>query len=111
MYIVATLSVPLFLQKYMVNTRHILARDPTSGHALITCISELGTGLLIHCQLTILICKYEYKLCNFLHPAVTPPPQILSSATCSQTPTLLCSFRVRDKVSQPYRTTGKTTVL
>jgi hypothetical protein len=46
-----------------------------------------------------------------LHNSKYPKIQIFSSAPCSQTPSMRSSLNVRDKVSHPYKATGKIIVL
>jgi hypothetical protein len=55
----------------------------------------------------LLIMQFSKTFPPFHHSLV----QIYSSASCSQTPCLSSSHIVRDKVSYPYRTTGKIIVL
>jgi hypothetical protein len=53
-------------------------------------------------------------LCSFLKPPITSSlfgPNILLGKLFSDTLSLCSSLNVRDQVSHPYRTTGKTTVL
>ena len=54
------------------------------------------------------------SLCNFLHSPVTPPllgPNILLNTLFSNTLSLCSSLNVSDRVSHPYKTTGKIIVL
>jgi hypothetical protein len=65
--------------------------------------------------ITLTILGEEYKpcsssLCNFLQPPVTSSllgPNIFLSTLFSNTLNLCSSLIVRDKVSHPYKTTGK----
>ena len=54
------------------------------------------------------------SLCNFLHSLVTSPllgPNILRNTLFSNTLSLCSSFSVSDRVSHPYKTTGRIIVL
>jgi hypothetical protein len=56
----------------------------------------------------------SYSLCSFLQPPVTSSlfgPNIFLSTLFSNTVNLCSSLKVRDKVSHPYKTTGKIIVL
>jgi uncharacterized membrane protein len=69
--------------------------------------------------ITLTILGEEYKpcsssLCSFLQPPVTSSllgPYILLSTLFSNTLNLCSSLKERDKVSHPYKTTGKIIVL
>jgi len=49
----------------------------------------------------------HYAVFSSLLPLPPPQVQTFSSAPSSETPQSSCSLSVRDKVSQPYQTTGK----
>jgi hypothetical protein len=75
--------------------------------------------LILLALITLTILGEEYRpcsssLCSFLQPSVTSSllgPNILLSTLFSNTLNLCYSLNVRDKVSHPYKTTGKIIVL